>query len=298
MPNKLTLLFSLLLIVAICETQGQLINQELGVLNVMQEQVLWEGEIAGRPIDIFIAVHDYAVFNRQEKTYLGWYRIKPDGLVKPLVGRMLNEGLTLYHFAIADSGDRFLHIPNDPDLYYKDYAAFDSVDHYLEKMVLRAQNSIFIKQGEEAQPLYLKDFFKDIEQEEEYLQLANGNYLSLSEFAPLGHGYQFIAAKQDQVLLSYSYLSNSFGMGRCGAGFESGLAWLNFSDEGQYQSTNYLLIESCWKGIYTDSEILDSTRIQFMGFSGLTDTMGMRILDLKGYNISPESLVQRLYEGY
>ena len=84
-------------------------------------------------------------------------------------------------------------------------------------------------------------------------------------------------------------------MGRCGAGFESGLSLLIFDGEGLYRSRGLIPTESCWSGYYNELE-LQGDRIQI--FLDMDDRTKVEYLDFKGFHQYAQKIYDQVYSEF
>lgn len=290
------LIFALLLFYP---TFGQISQPKVHYIRV--NEALFEGRIDTQFIQLYIQkisgpsrIQDYTVLE-------GWYRKMNDTQRVYLKGISSSDEFMLFSGeAYRDTLDRL--IDRDFEDYYNEeyidgWAILNDPDFDQFEIRLNQQRgNCYWQKGAERRPLILDYQQSKINYYAEFLKYNHDEAINLLELGMYHKGFSVVAWSTRTVLLNYFYDSNPWNpMGRCGAGFESGLCILHFDADGVYSHYEEFPIESCNTGVYSEYRIGEN---QFTLKAIRGDQVDSLSIDLLPYGISPQTFKDSLRFDY
>lgn len=278
---------------------GQITQAKVHQIRV--NDAFFEGRIDTQFIQLFVhklsgpsRIQDYSVLE-------AWYRNVNDTQRVHLKGISSSDEFLLFSGqAYRDTLDRLI------DRNFEDYNEETYLDAWsilsnpdfdqFEIRLNQQRGNSYWQKGGQCKPLILDYDPTKINFHAEFLQYDHGQALNLLELAMDHKGFRVVAWSTRTVLLQYFYDSNPWNpMGRCGAGYESGLCILHFDADGGYSRYEEFPIESCNSGLYSEYELGDN-QFTIKAFKG--DAVDSLRIDLLPYGISPETFRDSLRFDY
>lgn len=291
-----------LMAVSLVQLQAQEEKVEPYVFNLIQDEAIFEGSLANVPGDFYLMHWGTNTFGKHWDYVEGWFQYRGQEEQVRVSGLFSNDEVMLFTGSdIHDSIHNWR--PN-----YDDYEAYHEERDLWERLDSLDSNQYTWKfrWGPRADQRY----WRDGEEEKRFVLFFDQSKLTRSEeylvwgqrsipLAPLdlgGHSFEVIAYGDTAILMRYWYISNTYNpMGRCGAGFETGLSLLIFDREGLYRTRRHIPIESCWSGYYNELE-LQGDRIQI--FLDMEDRTKVEYLDLRGFHQEAQKIYDQVYSEF
>lgn len=265
---------------------------------VIQES-LFNGQIGEYPIRMYLQIvatedrmHPYSVVE-------GWYSYNSVGEAIPVFG--LQSGQQLLLFSGESYLDSIRELAN-PELDFIDgypdlidpwpILSSEEFDFFEERFYF-TQNKAYWQKG--AKKLDLRLSFDPFQLYRSFRHLVwdDGRAMDLEAMDLVGSGYSVMAENDHSILLHYIYDSNPWNpMGRCGAGFESGLYLLHFSEEGYFLKADHYPLESCNAGTYVEYSLQEDGKLKLESMGN--DKHETLFIDLNVFDQSLESIMEAL----
>ncbi|WP_421753891.1 hypothetical protein [Croceimicrobium sp.] len=266
--------------------------------HVIQES-LFNGQIGDYPIRMYLQIvatedrmHPYTVVE-------GWYSYNSVGTAIPIFGLQSGQQLLLF------SGDAYMDSIREiayPELDFVDgypdlmdpwpILSSEEFDFFGERFHFTQDNAYWQK-GAKKEELRLSFDPSQLYRSFRHLVWDDGRAMDLEAMGLVGSGYSVLAENEYSVLLHYIYDSNPWNpMGRCGAGFETGLYLIHFSVEGFFLKADHYALESCNAGTYIEYSLEEDGRLKLesMHDEGQEDLF----IDLNVFDQSPGSIVKAM----
>jgi hypothetical protein len=244
------------------------------VKRIQSSEAIFQGMIDTQSVEFYL-VQVSGSSRFQDYAHLeGWYRFYgADTSKTPVMG--IESGGELLLFSGAEYWDTLYGIIDRGEAVYYEEAPLDvwgilsnpDFNQFEERFCLQGGDRYW-QNGEEKRPFQVDFNGAKLRVYEEYLDFKYRSDLNLLELGMYHKGFEVLAWSDGEVLLSYFYDSNPWNpMGRCGAGFESGLCRIWFDVDGGYQGHETYWLESCNSGYYAELE-LEEEQLNMKIFDG------------------------------
>lgn len=208
-------------------------------------------------IQIFLKLENYSSENSEIYSVSGYYLYTKINTPIPIVG-IYDGTLTLYVFNNSERGDSLVYF-NYELSHFETITYCKGISGFTEKITLDGNSGTWTD-GKKSLPVTLNDSDLRVIHQHEYLIITTEdqlNMLDLQEISNPDKNFELINAcsndQQIQILLRFSYPSNPFVNGRCGAGFESGYIALQFDINTYWVTHQRVLFESCYEDVFIES---------------------------------------------
>lgn len=285
--------------VFVVQLQAQEEEVEPYVFNLIQDEAIFEGSLAHEAGDFYLRRSGSDAFAHHWHYVEGWFQFrgKPEQIkVSGLFSA--NEVMLFTGTRIHDSIDFWRPNYDDYEAYHEEqdlWKRLDSLesDQYQWKFRWGPTEELrYWREGDSDRRFVLFFDQSKLMRSEEYLVWGNRS-IPLAALDLNAHSFEVIAHGDSTILLRYWYISNTYNpMGRCGAGFETGLHVLFFDREGLYRSQRHIPIESCWSGYYSEL-VLDGDRIRIL--LDMDDPNKLDYLDLKSFHQAPQAIFDKVF---
>lgn len=275
---------------------AQVIQPELKRITIRGDHFM--GKIDTLFIEVYLQQINKPNYYEPYALLEGWYRSESDSTNRIALKGIESAGKLLL-FTGEEFRDSIDALIDRGDAVYYEEAYLDpweilsdsAFDQFEERFFLQGVNSYW-QRGSQFLSLQLEFDAAKLNVYDEYLCIEN-DCVDLHDLAGYHHGFELLAWSDREVLLSFSYTSNTWNpMGRCGAGIEHGLCRLSFDEQGRFLSHQFYWLESCNQGYYTNWEV-EGNKLHLHLHKGEEER---HIIDFDSYNASADSIAVLLSE--
>jgi len=249
----------IVLIIAFCN-QSKLVasNTNVQYKEIITSSRFFDGKIGeSSTIQLYLQFENYSQENSDIYSVSGYYTYEKYHLPIAVVG-LYDGTLTLYVFNEKGRGDSLVNFVYDLN-HFETITHCQTLTGYKEKFVFDGNSGTWTD-GKKVLPFNLYETDLSVYQKHEYLIISGSDQqwqLDLRDINATDKNFELVSSCNDNqqvnILLKFSYPSNNYVNGRCGAGIESGYLFLQFDEPSLWVTNNRYLLESCYEDIYTDS---------------------------------------------
>lgn len=199
-----------------------------------------------KQITMYLQFANYSGYHAEVYAVNGWMADENNTL--PICGIYETERLTVYQFDNTTSCENLLAFSDDFTSLWEVLGHYRYLDDYQQKFVFTDEYA-YRYHGEDSTEINLVNPYKRaILQQVEWLHLSPERQIDLRTYFDIGNDTLAITEARDHYLKIYfSQPSSNYGMGRCGAGRETGYLHIYLDQHGNPQHITQELIESCWE---------------------------------------------------
>ncbi|MGB0431203.1 MAG: hypothetical protein ACPGLV_12075 [Bacteroidia bacterium] len=234
------------------------------------KEKVFNGTIGEYPVTIYLCFHKYSNYSLATYSLKGWYYYNKFKKQIPLVGIYNNGNLTLYNFNDTSATNNLLEFRSNFNNFIDEGKHYTNLEGFDEKFEISADNGIWRKKDKTLKVL-INEKEKNIIKAEYFLRLDSNRLIDLKNYGIYDfYEQKFISSNSKGIVLEYTCMSNPNVMGRCGAGEEKYLLFIQFNSDGLVADFGQYLISSCNMSIEIDSvadlenEILQYKCINYM----------------------------------
>jgi hypothetical protein len=240
------------------------------VETIETKEKVFHGTIGDYPVTIYLKFHDYSNYSLALYSVKGWYYYNKYKKQIPLVGIYGFGKLTLYSIKDTNAANDLLDFRSNAKNYIEEGEYYANLEGYDEKFEIGANGGLW-KQNGKSLTVSLNERDKGIIETDNYLRLDTNRLIDLSNFGVIQfYEHKIVSSNSSGIILEYTTMSNPNVMGRCGAGEEKYLMFIQFRADGLVADFGQYLVSSCNMGFEIESikdignEILEYKCVNFM----------------------------------
>lgn len=213
----------------------------------MIENEIIRGTRGDETFEFYVQKEDYSTDHFGVFTVSGWVQMGNSESKTALTGLFSPVGLFLF------SPDTLEPTAVDTTAFEMEHwawmDAYQNESRFTEKWFFNSGPAYWTDQSDTVYLATQNDYYP-IVRDMEFLEWRGGMIFNLIEWQPQLSNFQLMGAAEGRVLLAYSFPSNLYSNGRCGAGEERGICLLQFDEQNRFVDSQIIVTESCYLDVY------------------------------------------------